>query len=67
MGRGGDPDLPRADLAGQEFELGRIARRRIDVIFEIADRIDARGAGFRRPDRGDLADTSEFFSISRPY
>ncbi len=44
MGRGGDPDLAPADLAGQDFELGRIAGRRIDVIFDVPDRTYARRA-----------------------
>ncbi len=42
MGRGGDPDRPRADLEGEVVEPGRIGRRRVDVIFEIADRVHAR-------------------------
>ena len=44
VGRGGDPDLARADLAGQGFELDRIAGRGLDVIFDVADRVYARRA-----------------------
>ena len=55
MGRGGDPDLAGTDLGGEGLQPGWIARRRVHVIFEVADRLDARRAQLQQARRIVLA------------
>ena len=55
VGRGGDPDLPPRDAAGEFGELLLVGGRRRGVVFEIADDVDLRRAERGEPLRVGLA------------